>query len=340
MRTAVTVVTLVGAALVALVVALSLGSTIISPSAVLQYLFTGDSGNTGWTTLLHEFRLPRIVTAICAGIAMGIAGLLMQTVFANPLAEPYILGVSAGAGLGVGLVVLGTGGTFAAAAGGQRATVTIAAGAGAAAVLTVVLVLSRWVRSSSWLLIVGVMISSLVTSVVSLLLAYASPEQVQEFVMWGLGSFSGVIWSDLAIMIPVVTIAVVMAVLLIRPLDALLLGESYAKSMGVRTNLLRTAAVVATALLAGVVTAYCGPIAFIGIAAPHIARMLLGRSGHAAVLPVTALVGAAVALVCSALTSLPGDGGVLPVNVLTAMFGAPVVVLVLIRSLRSPVGTS
>lgn len=334
-RTSWTIAGLVLAVVAALIAAMSIGSTIIPIGNCFQYLFTGDAGAAEYTTLLHEFRMPRIVTAILAGLAMALAGLLMQAIFANPLAEPYILGVSAGASFGVAVVTLGAGGAFLTVADDHQTSVTVAAALGAAAVMGVVVILSQWITSSSWLLITGVMLGSVVSSIVSFMLAYASPGDIREFVMWGLGSFSGVLWEDLQILAPVVAAGAVVTIAMIPALNALLLGESYARTMGIRMNLTRVGAVVATALLAGSVTAYCGPIAFIGIAAPHVARIALGKSDHRVVLPVAALVGIVIALICAALTTMPGRDGILPINVLTAFFGAPIVVLVLVRSLRS-----
>ncbi|NKR61413.1 iron ABC transporter permease [Prescottella equi] len=341
-RTAVTVTALAAFVVAATILAVSVGSVTIPFGTTARYLFTGDAGSERWTTLIADIRLPRVVTAACAGAALAVAGLLMQTLFANPLADPYILGVSSGASLGVALVVLGSGtgaGVFAAVAGTGRLGVAAAAAIGALAVLLLVLAISRWIRSVVTLLIVGVMVGSVTSAIVSLLVAFSQPAQMQQFVLWSLGSYAGASWSDLRVLVPAVLVGVVLAATLVRPLNAMLLGEDYAHSMGVHLVRTRTIAITASALLAGAVTAFCGPIAFLGIAVPHLARLALGTSDHRILLPGVVLMGAGVSLLCSVVAQLPGRDGVLPLNVVTALVGAPVVILVLLRSRRAQAGT-
>lgn len=340
-RTAAAVTALVALVVAATVLAVSVGSVTIPFDATVRYLFTGDAGTGRWTTLIEDIRLPRVVTAACAGAALAVAGLLMQTLFANPLADPYILGVSSGASLGVALVVLGSGtgaGVFAAVAGTGRLGIAAAAAVGALVVLLVVLAISRWVQSVATLLIVGVMVGSVTSAVVSLLVAFSQPAQMQQFILWSLGSYAGASWSDLRVLVPVVLVGLVLAATLVRPLNAMLLGEDYANSMGVHLLRTRAVAITASALLAGVVTAFCGPIAFLGIAVPHLARLTLRTSDHRLLLPGAILMGAAVSLLCSVVAQLPGRDGVLPLNVVTALVGAPVVILVLLRSRRAKAG--
>ncbi|MGO4203284.1 iron chelate uptake ABC transporter family permease subunit [Rhodococcus sp. TAF43] len=340
-RTAAALTALAAFVFVAVVLAVSVGSVTIPFGATARYLFTGDAGNARWTTLIADIRLPRVVTAACAGAALAVAGLLMQTLFANPLADPYILGVSSGASLGVALVVLGSGagaGVFAAVAGTGRLGIAAAAAIGALVVLLVVLAISRWIRSVVTLLIVGVMVGSVTSAVVSLLVAFSQPAQMQQFILWSLGSYSGASWSDLRVLIPAVAVGIVLAATLVRPLNAMLLGEDYANSMGVHLLRTRTVAITSAALLAGAVTAFCGPIAFLGIAVPHLARLALGTSDHRVLLPGAVLMGAAVSLLCSVVAQLPGRDGVLPLNVVTALVGAPVVILVLMRSRQTKAG--
>ncbi len=324
------------AVLVATLLSMCLGSVAVPLSATLRFLTTGDAGDAGTTTLLADIRMPRVVTAALAGAGLGVAGLLMQTLFANPLADPYILGVSSGASLGVALAVLGTGAEAAGftalfSAAGRLGTVA-AAGLGAFAVLALVLLIGRWVRSVVSLLIIGVMIGSAVSAVVSLLLAYADPTRAQKFVLWGLGSVTGTTWPDIAVLAPVLGLGVLLAMLISPAMNALLLGERYAASMGVHVRRIRTAAIIATALLAGAVTAFCGPIAFLGIAVPHLTRSAMGRADHRWLVPGTALLGAALCQLCALVAQSPGTEGVLPLNVVTAVMGAPVVVFVLLRS--------
>ncbi len=322
--------------LVTAVLAFGVGSVSIPPSATVRYLVTGDAGDPTSTVLLAQVRMPRVITAVIAGAGLAVAGLLMQTLFANPLADPYILGVSSGAGLGVALSVLGTGtaaGAFVTTIGVSGRLRTVAAAAiGAFAVLLLVLALGRWVRSVVALLIIGVMIGAATGAVVSLLLAYSDPARIQKFVLWGLGSVSGTTRSDLWFLGIPVAIGIGMAAVLAGSLNALLLGETYASSMGVPVRRLRALVIVATALIAGAVTAFCGPIAFLGIAIPHLARLALGRSDHRLLLPASILMGAIVCQVCAVIALLPGSDGVLPLNVVTAAIGAPVVVAALLRS--------
>lgn len=331
------------AAVVISVLCVGIGSTSIPVGDTVRYLVTGGRADVDPTTatLLSQVRLPRVLTALLAGAALGVAGLLMQTLFANPLADPYILGVSSGAGLGVAVSALGAGAasgvTSTAAAFFSfgttgRARTVVAAAVGALAVLALVLVISRWVRSVVALLLIGVMIGSATGAVVSLLLAFSDPGRVQRYVLWGFGSVSGVTWADLRWFAPVVVAGLLVAALLARPLDALLLGERYAASMGVPVRRVRWWVIISTALLAGATTAFCGPIAFLGIAVPHLARAALGRGDHRRLLPACVLIGIIVCQVCAAVALLPGADGVLPLNVVTAAIGAPVVVAVLLRS--------
>lgn len=323
------------------VLAVSVGSVSIPFGAVGSYVIGGDAGDPTWTVLLDRIRVPRVVTAALAGAGLAVAGLMMQTLFANPLADPYILGVSSGASLGVAVVTLGSGAAaagFVAVTGAGRVGVVVAAAVGSAAVLGLVLFLGRWVRSVVTLLILGVMISSAVGALVSLLLAFADPARLQQYVLWGLGSFGGVTRSDLWVLGPSVAAGVVAAVLLGRPLNTLLLGERYARSMGVNVAAVRAVAVVATALIAGTITAYCGPIAFLGIAVPHLARLVIGTSDHRVLLPAAVLMGVIVSVLCAVVAQLPGTDAVLPINVVSALIGAPVVAAVLLRSRRLAAG--
>jgi len=332
---------LAGLALLGLALAAMIGSVSISLSDLLQYLTGGHTSDPTNTVLLREIRIPRVITAAVVGAGLGVAGLLMQTVFANPLADPYILGVSSGASLGVALVTLGTGTVstgFVALVGGARVGVMVAASLGAAAVLMLILLLGRWVRSVITLLITGVMVSSAVGAFTSLMLAFADPTRLQRYVMWGLGSYSGVTRSDLPIMVSVIMAGIVLAGLLVRALNAMLLGEHYARSMGVGVRTVRVTAMIATAVIAGAVTAYCGPIAFLGIAVPHLARLVVGSSDHRLLMPAAVFTGVAVSCLCSVIAQLPGEDAVLPINVTTALVGAPVVVAVLLRSRRLSAG--
>jgi iron complex transport system permease protein len=317
---------------------LALGPVRVPLADTIRVLVGADPSEARWQVIVATLRLPRVLTAIAGGSALGVAGLQMQTLFRNTLADPYVLGVSSGASLGVALVVMAGGGAgagfTAGVAGTGRAGVVVAAALGAAAVLMLVLSLSRWTRSAATLLLVGVMVGAAGTAVVSVLLVYTDPQRVQQYLLWGLGSFAGTSWGDLWLLLPLVAAGLAAATLTIRALNALLLGEGYARTMGVDVRRARLVTVVSASLLAGATTAFCGPIAFLGLVVPHLSRIALATSDHRVVLPGAALLGAAVALGCGIVSQLPGSDAVLPINAVTALIGAPIVVVVLLRSRR------
>jgi len=322
--------------------AVTIGSTSIPLDRALPALLRLAGADPSVMEIIWTVRLPRAITAALAGAALAAAGVQMQTLFRNPLAEPYILGVSSGASLGVALIVIGTGGVAGAftvgAAGLGRAGTVAAAALGAAAVLCLVLFLSRRVRSVITLLVVGVMVGSAATSIITLLLVYTDPRRAQQFISWGLGSFAGTTWADLALFVPVCALALTAALAGVKSLNALLLGENYARTMGVRVRLVRTLTLLISSVLAGTVTAYCGPIAFLGLAVPHVGRLALGTSDHRVLIPGVVLFGASTALLCCVATQAPGSGVVLPLNAVTTIVGAPVVIGVLVRSRAAKTG--
>jgi len=340
-RTAVMAV-LAAAVAVSFVLAVALGSTTIPLDQAVAALLRLENADPGAQTIIWTVRLPRAITALLAGAALSVAGVQMQTLFRNPLAEPYILGVSSGASLGVALVVTGWGGLASAFTGGVaglgRAGIVVAASAGAAAVLGLVLALSRRVRSVVTLLIIGVMVGSTTASLITLLLAYSDAQRAQQYLGWSLGSYSGTTWGDLALFTPVCTAALAAALMGVKPLNAMLLGENYARTMGVRVRRVRTATLLTASVLAGSVTAYCGPVAFLGLAVPHMAKLLLGTADHRVLMPASVLLGGAVSLVCCIATQAPGSGAVLPLNAVTTVLGAPVVIAVLLRSRAAQTG--
>ncbi len=328
-------------AVTAFVLTIAIGSVAIPLDEVGRVLLGGEASESSWQTIIWQVRLPRAVTAASAGAALGVGGLLMQTLFRNPLADPFILGISSGASLGVALVVLvagSAGSSFVAGLGlGGNLGVAGAAALGATAVTGLVLLVSRRVGSPATVLIIGLMVGYAVTSVVSVLV-YAGLgrfERVRAYVAWGFGSFAGTTWSQLTVLVPLVLLGVAIAVALVKSLNALLLGDAYASSMGLEVRRTRLLVVAAASLLAGVVTAFCGPIAFIGVAVPHLARALLRTSDHRLVVPGSVLAGAGVALVAGLVAQLPGSDASLPLNAVTALIGAPVVVAVLLRMRRS-----
>ena len=316
---------------------LALGPVHVPAADTVRVLVGAEPSEARWQVIVAGVRLPRVLTAIAAGSALGVAGLQLQTLFRNTLADPYILGVSSGASLGVALVLLfGTAGAGfgAGLVGAGRAGVVLAAALGAAAMLTLVLSLSRWTRSAATLLLVGVMIGAASTAGVSVLLVYADPQQVQQFLLWGLGSFAGTGPADLWLLLPLVGVGLAAAASTIRQLNALLLGDGYARTVGINVFRARVVTVGSASLLAGVTTAFCGPVAFLGLVVPHIARIALGTSDHRVVLPGVVLLGAVAALACGIVSHAPGSDAVLPLNAVTALVGAPIVIAVLLRARR------
>ena len=305
------------------------GAVPVPPSAVWKILTGGEAGNPAWAVILTGSRLPQMITALLAGAALAVSGLLLQTLFRNPLAGPSILGISDGSNLGVALVMLAFGGTVG-SLGGYLATV---AGAmlGACMILAVIVFFSRKVSSSVMLLIVGIMVGYLVSSCISILNYYASADKVRQFVMWGMGDFSAVSPSRLPLFAAVSLAGLVFSFMLVKPLNALLLGEKYAANLGVNIKAARMSVLVCTGLMTAVVTAFCGPVSFIGLAVPHIARLLTGTSDHRVLVPATMLCGACIALVCNMLTVIPGTGTLLPLNAVTPLFGAPVIIYVIVN---------
>lgn len=314
---------------------LSFGSVNIPIDQIMTVLMGGEAERTAWTNIVLKFRLPKATTAALAGAALGVSGLMMQTFFRNPLAGPFVLGISAGASLGVALVVLsaGTVGGMLLAGFGLSGDLLLAAAAALGAGLTmfVVLIVANRVQSSMTLLILGLMIGYLVSALVSLLLYFAIPERIQAYINWTFGSFGAVTWDQMPILAMGVVVGLTMALTLTKSLNALLLGERYARTLGLNVGRTRILIVSATALLAGIVTAFCGPIGFIGIAVPHLTRSLLNTSDHRLLVPGTILVGAIVALTAGLIAEVPGNNLILPLNAVTALIGAPVVIAVILR---------
>ena len=286
-----------------------------------------------WRFIVLESRLPQAVTALFCGSGLAVCGLLLQTAFRNPLADPSIFGVNSGAGLGVALVMLASGGTITAGDYTLGGFVAVMVGAflGAMAVMALVYFFSTRVRSSVLLLIIGIMVGYVASSAVSLLNFFATEEGVKSYMIWGMGNFGGVSLSQLPLFSTVTVAGLCCALLLVKPLNALLLGERYAENLGVNIVRTRNLLLLVTGLLTSVSTAFCGPVSFIGLAVPHIARMLLHTDNHRTLLPVTMLCGAAVGLLCSALCVLPGDSGLIPLNAVTPLVGAPVIVYVILK---------
>ena len=308
------------------------GSVNIPLSAVTDVLCGREVERQSWHYIIWENRIPQTLTAIFSGAGLAAAGLLLQTVFRNPLAGPSILGIDGGANLGVALVVLLFGGTFAAGTFSLSGfvLVIVAAMLGAWAIMAILIAFSHFLRSNTMLLITGVMISYLTSSLISLLNYGATEEGVRSFMVWGLGSFSNVAVDRLPAFVATMTVGLLLALLLIKPLNALLLGDSYATNLGIDVRRTRTLLLFATGFLTATSTAFCGPIAFVGLAVPHIARMLLRISDHRLLLPATMFTGASLTLLCNLLSTLPSQS-VIPINVITPVLGAPVVIWVILK---------
>jgi iron complex transport system permease protein len=308
------------------------GSVAISPNQVLRILIGADTDKLAWEKIIWLFRLPKAIAAILAGSGLAVSGLLMQNLFRNPMAGPSVLGISSGASLGVAVVVLwasssGVVPRFIQGLGVPgKAAMVFAAGMGAGLVLAAILAMARRVKDIMTLLIIGILCGFTVNAVVSVLIHFSAPERIQAYVAWTFGSFAAVTWKDLFLFTPAIVFGLLGCQLIRKPLNGLLLGENYARSMGLRIKPLRIAVIGLTALLAGTVTAFCGPVAFIGMAVPHLGRILIASSDHKKLLPVTAMLGASVALAADVLAQLPGSQSVLPLNAVTALLGAPVIV--------------
>ena len=283
------------------------------------------------SNILHAIRFPKALTAIMAGASLSVAGLIMQTLFRNPLAGPYTLGVSSGASLGVALLTM-LGGLLSSLVSPLSTFIglPIAAVIGASLVLLLVLAVSRRVTSNVSLLIVGMMFGAIAGALVSLLQNFANPDALKLFIVWTLGSLSSVGWSDMQLMVPILLLGALFVLLTLKPLNGLLLGEDYARGLGINVSRTRLFIVLATGLLAGGVTAFCGPIAFIGVAVPHISRGIFRTSNHRVTIPASALIGACLLLICDVLCSLFTYP--LPISTVSALFGAPVIIWIILKN--------
>ncbi|MBC6427325.1 MAG: iron ABC transporter permease [Ekhidna sp.] len=312
---------------------LTLGSVQI-PVGEVSSLLLGSSENEIWKKIIFNFRIPKALTAMLAGSALAVSGLQMQTLFRNPLAGPFILGISSGAGLGVALVIflgIWLGGFIELSGTGRSWLFVFSSALGSFVVLGIVLAASFRVRSSVSLLIIGLMFGSAASAIVSIMQYFSKAENIQAYVIWSFGNLGSLSWSELYVMIPLLILALIGAFLLSKPLNLMLLGEDYAESSGLNLRRARTLIIINTSLLAGTVTAFCGPIAFIGLAIPHIGRMLFNTSNHLLLTPIVILLGAILLLVFDIIAQLPGSESVLPINAITSLFGAPFVIWLILR---------
>lgn len=313
---------------------LCVGAVRIPLNDVFSALFGTGEVRESWRFIVVGSRLPQAITAMLSGGALAVSGLMLQTAFRNPLADPSVFGISSGAGLGVALVILFLGGSVTAGAFSLTgfAAIFVAAFAGAMAVMAVIFFFSTIVRNNTTLLIIGIMIGYLSSSAVSLLNFFATAEGVKSYLVWGLGNFGGVTMAQMPAFAAIVLGGLVAALLMVKPLNALLLGDRYAENLGVNIRMVRNSLLIITGVLTAIVTAFCGPVAFIGLAVPHVARLLTTTDDHRILMPATILTGAVVALLCNVLCVLPGDGGIIPLNAVTPLLGAPVIIYVIVKS--------
>ena len=312
---------------------LLMGAVDIPAADVMAILFGKESDHTAWNYIVLESRLPQAVTAMFCGASLAVSGLMLQTAFRNPLAGPSIFGINSGASVGVALVMLLWGGSISTEAFSLSGFVAVltAAFVGAMLVLALIMLLSLVVRDNVMLLIAGIMIGYIASSAISLLNFFATEEGVQSYMVWGLGNFGGVSLDRLPLFIGVSAFGLLVAILMVKPLNALLLGDQYAQNLGFNIKRVRHLLLFVTGLLAAITTAFCGPVAFIGLAVPHIARLILGTENHRNLLPATILTGAATAMLANLVCILPGDNGVIPLNAVTPFLGAPVIIYVIAK---------
>lgn len=319
--------------LVLVLVNISLGSVAIPIKEVFKSLIGQNASKDTWQYIIINYRLPKAITAVLVGMGLSVSGLLMQTLFRNPLAGPYVLGLSSGSSLGVAFVILGAGflPAFATSVLLSPFGVIIASCLGSFLVLLAVLFVSQRLRDTMAILIVGLMFGSFTNAIVGMLTYFSSAEQLQKFTFWSLGNIGNLSWPSLTILSFSIFIGLLLSILSIKPLNALLLGENYAKSLGINYKKSRFIIILATSILAGSITAFAGPIAFIGLAVPHIAKLVFQTSNHTLLFWSTLLFGAIIMLVCDIFSHIPGTEISLPINAVTSIFGAPVVIWLLVR---------
>ncbi len=311
----------------------SLGSVYIPVKSLFSIFFGEESVKESWRIIVMNYRVPKAITAVLVGSGLSVSGLLMQTLFRNPLAGPFVLGISSGASLGVAFLILGASffGGFLLDFSANSWVLALAASAGAFLVLSAVIIAAARVRNTMSILIIGLMFGSITTAVISVLSYFSEAAQIQQFLFWSFGNLGNLSWNELSVFFVVYFVAMSGLLTLIKPLNSYLLGEDYARSLGVNVQRTSMLILTITSLLAGVITAFVGPIAFIGLAVPHITKLIFTTSSHKVLLPAVALLGAVVLLICDTIAQLPLSELTLPINAITSLFGAPVVVWLLVR---------
>lgn len=322
--------------MLSVLVNISLGSVEIPFLDTLDAIFDGTTSNTSWDYIIWDYRIPKAFTAILVGSGLALSGLLMQTLFRNPLAGPFVLGISSGASLGAAVLIMGASlfsgfSTFQLL---NNVSLAIAASIGSFAVLLLVMSVAAKVKDTMALLIIGLMFGSITAAVVSVLSYFTTSEKLQQFIYWSFGSLGNLSWSQLGLLSLIVCIGIILSVFAIKGLNGLLLGENYAKSLGVNLKKLRYLVIIATGLLAGSITAFAGPIAFIGLAVPHLTRQIFDTTDHKILVPAVLIYGAIIMLLCDIVAQLPNSANVLPINAVTSIIGAPVVIWLLVRKKR------
>ena len=312
---------------------ISSGSVSIPIKDILNILFTNNTSKESWQIIIINFRLPKALTAVLVGSGLSVAGLLMQTLFRNPLAGPFVLGISSGASLGVALLILGSslfGGYFLTNS-FSNLSLPIASSLGAFLVLFAVIIAANKIRNTMSILIIGLMFGSLTSAIISVLSYFSEAAQIQQFIFWSFGSLGNLSWPELSIFFIIYIIGIIATIAIVKPLNSFLLGENYAKSLGINIKRNRNIILLITSLLTGVITAFAGPIAFVGLAVPHVARMLFTTSNHKILIPAVLIIGAIVMLICDTIAQLPTSEFTLPINAITSLFGAPIVIWLLVR---------
>lgn len=311
---------------------MSVGSISI-PNTVIINSFFKPLDNSAWQHIIIDYRLPKAFTAIIVGSGLGISGLMMQTLFKNPLAGPFVLGITSGASLGVALTIMGASifGGFLASILVSKWSMVIAASLGSFLVLLSVILVSTRIKDTIAILIIGLMFGSITAAVVSVLSYFSSAEELQQYIFWGFGSLGNLTWDELLILLMIYLIGLFISLSSIKALNSMLLGDNYAQSLGLNIKKSRLLIIISTSLLAGTITAFVGPIAFIGLAIPHITRQVFNTSNHKILLPAVFLFGAIIMLICDSIAQVPASDHTLPINAITSLIGAPLVVWLLVR---------
>ncbi len=314
-------------------ISISFGSVNIPFSDTFNAIFGGEIQKESWSYIIKNYRIPKALTAILAGSGLALSGLLMQTLFRNPLAGPFVLGISSGASLGAAILIMGSSTLSGIVTFGivNDVTLAIASSTGSFLVLLAVMIVATKVKDTMALLIIGLMFGSITAAIVSVLSYFTAAEQLQQYVYWSFGSVGNLTWKQLALLGSIICFGIILSIISIKSLNAFLLGENYARSLGVNIKKQRFIIILATGLLAGGITAFAGPIAFIGLAVPHLTRQIFDTTNHKIIIPAVVLYGAILMLVCDTIAQLPSSIYVLPINAITSIIGAPVVIWLLAR---------